>query len=93
MVFAHAIGMVSRMAAMTSVLATFATHWLRPAAAPRGFGLGARKPSLGAAILSVLGHGYRVAQRAQMRRIRMELALHGHSRRSRETTAKPSQGL
>ena len=72
---------------MSSVLATFATQWFHPAAAPQA----ARSPrtpvavrrragqasSPGAAILAVLGHAYRAAQRAQMRRIRMQLSLYG----------------
>ena len=71
---------------MSSVLATFATQWFHPAAAPQA----ARAPvavrrragqvsgvSPGAAILAVLGHAYRAAQRAQMRRIRMQLSLYG----------------
>jgi hypothetical protein len=70
---------------MNSVLSTFATHWLRPGPhlreparprAPHAFGR-KRNHSLGTAIMAALAHGYRAAQRAQMRRIRMELALHG----------------
>jgi hypothetical protein len=60
------------------------TSWPRSAA---GFGRkGTVKGSLGSAILAVLGHAYRAAQRAQMRRIRMELALHGQLARARPRT-------
>ena len=75
---------------MSSVLAAFATHWFHPAAAPqavrpprtpvairRRSGQISGHVSPGAAILAVLGHAYRAAQRAQMRRIRMQLSLHG----------------
>jgi hypothetical protein len=82
---------------MNSVLATLATHWVRPAVSPQSRALGAfgrkGKRSLGTAILIVLGHAYRAAQRAQMRRIRMELALHGMSARAepRNRSAKQAR--
>lgn len=63
---------------MSSVLATFATQWFHPAAAPQAVRRRAGQASSpGAAILAVLGHAYRAAQRAQMRRIRMQLSLYG----------------
>jgi len=66
---------------MTSVLSTFASHWLRPAphrsrAARPAFG---RKPprSLSTTVRVVMARAYRAMIDARMRRIRMELALHG----------------
>ncbi|MBR1219809.1 hypothetical protein JQ557_17505 [Bradyrhizobium sp. U87765 SZCCT0131] len=63
---------------MTSVLSNFASQWLRssPRVARPAFG---RRPprALSVTLRLVLARAYRAMIDARMRRIRMELALHG----------------
>lgn len=69
---------------MTSLLSTFSTHSRRSEARTgertrlRAPAFGRRStPSLGKVIMAALSSAYRAAQEAQMRRIRMQIALHG----------------